>query len=201
MTNLGCSKCYCTFFTGIFGKTYTGFDRDSWVACTNEKHWRDISEIRKALTKTERQWKESEYGCRYSCLLQLPYFDPVRMHILDLMHNLYIGTAKTITRVWIKQGILRQSDLKRINSRTACIVIRTMNSLVHCFQQWSTHLPLLQSKWWFGWITILCIVSMSCCLKATINVGDTVLASQLLSKRCITASKVSIADRFSFKIC
>ena len=32
---------------------------------------------------------------RYSCLLQLPYFDPVRMTILDPMHNFYLGTAKS----------------------------------------------------------------------------------------------------------
>ena len=29
--NLGCSKCYCAFCTGIFGKScYAGFDRSVW---------------------------------------------------------------------------------------------------------------------------------------------------------------------------
>ena len=29
--NLGCSRCYCNFGTGVFGKRdYSGFDRDNW---------------------------------------------------------------------------------------------------------------------------------------------------------------------------
>ena len=54
-------------------------------------------------SKTERQRKESQLGCRYSCFLQLPYFDAVRMLIIDPMHNLYLGTAKYIFNViWLK---------------------------------------------------------------------------------------------------
>lgn len=41
---------------------------------------------------------ESKYGCRYSILLDLPYFDPISMTIIDPMHNLYSGTAKHILK-------------------------------------------------------------------------------------------------------
>ena len=44
-------------------------------------------------TTTVKRQQELE-GCRYSVLLDLPYFDPVRMTIIDPMHNLYLGTAK-----------------------------------------------------------------------------------------------------------
>jgi len=37
---------------------------------------------------------ESKAGCRYSELLLLPYFDASRMLIIDVMHNMYLGTAK-----------------------------------------------------------------------------------------------------------
>ena len=32
---------------------------------------------------------------RYSVLLDLPYFDPVRFTVIDPMHNLYLALRKT----------------------------------------------------------------------------------------------------------
>lgn len=78
--NLGCSKCYCNFGTGVFGKhDYSGFDRAQWVSRTDQKHRDDVKTILQCSTKTRRQHKESEFGCPYS---SLP------------MHNLYLGTEK-----------------------------------------------------------------------------------------------------------
>ena len=55
---------------------------------------------------------ESELGCRYSVLLLLPYFDPVRMLQLDPMHNLYLGTSKMVLhRVWIERNILSPAKI------------------------------------------------------------------------------------------
>ena len=69
-----------------------------------EKHRDDVK------SKSAREQKESEVGCRYFCLLQLPYFDAVRMLIIDPMHNLYMGTAKYIINgVWMKKNILTSS--------------------------------------------------------------------------------------------
>ena len=96
--NFGCTRCYSNFGTGVFGKQdFSGFDCDKWVPRSVERHRKDIESILECSTKTARERKESEFGCRYSCLLQLPYFDPVKMTIIDPMHNLYLGTAK---RVW-----------------------------------------------------------------------------------------------------
>ena len=59
---------------------------------------------------------ESEYGGRYSKLLDLPYFDPVAMTIIDPMHNLYLGSARRLVYVWIKKGILTEKDFSTIQS-------------------------------------------------------------------------------------
>ena len=37
---------------------------------------------------------ESETGIRYSVFINLPYFNPIQMVIVDHMHNLFSGTAK-----------------------------------------------------------------------------------------------------------
>lgn len=38
--------------------------------------------------------EETELGCRHSVLLDLPYFDPPKMLVVDPMRNLYLGVAK-----------------------------------------------------------------------------------------------------------
>lgn len=62
---------------------------------------------------------ESELGCRYSCLLQLPYFDPVQMLSIDPMHNMYLGTTKHIyLNVWIKMEKVSASAIQIINEES-----------------------------------------------------------------------------------
>ena len=118
--NHGCSKCYGSFSSGVFGKfCYGGFDWTSciWMARSNEQHRKHniIAIIQNSSNKTQRQQKESEFGCRYSCLLQLPCFDPVQMVIIDPMHNLYIGTAKSIVnKIWIENGLPNKLILRKL---------------------------------------------------------------------------------------
>ena len=48
--DLGCSRYYCNFGTGIFGKrNYSGFDRASWIMRTNQKHRDDIKKKHSSL--------------------------------------------------------------------------------------------------------------------------------------------------------
>ena len=116
-TKLGCSKCYFNFGTGIFGNiNCSGFNRASWISRSNKKHREDIKTILACSTKSSRDRKESKLGCWYSSLLQLPYFDPVQMLIIDPMRNMYMGTAKYIlNNIWIKRNIICSNDLMTIN--------------------------------------------------------------------------------------
>ena len=46
-------------------------------------------------------------------MLRLPYFNPIRYLIVDLMHYLFFGIAKWIVkRLWIDSGKLSKFDLK-----------------------------------------------------------------------------------------
>ena len=44
-------------------------------------------------------------------LLKLPYFDPIRVHVIDPMHNLLLGTAKMVILVLLDLGILCQHKM------------------------------------------------------------------------------------------
>ena len=58
--NLGCSRCYCNFGTGVFGKhNYSGFDRANWIIRTNLKHRDDVESIVTCSSKSARQQRVS----------------------------------------------------------------------------------------------------------------------------------------------
>ena len=52
-------------------------------------------EIMQCKTKTEKEAMESTYGTRYTVLARLPYYDTIRMAVIDPMHNLFCGKCFT----------------------------------------------------------------------------------------------------------
>ena len=109
--NLACNKCYTAFKqvhegSGSNWTNYDGFDRKQWTMRTNENHRERCDQIietfRKQGTQTSLADAESLNGLRYSVLLDLPYFDPVRYCVVDPMHNLFLGTGKHMLEVWMK---------------------------------------------------------------------------------------------------
>ncbi|EXX70393.1 hypothetical protein RirG_087920 [Rhizophagus irregularis DAOM 197198w] len=59
-----------------------------------------------------------ETGVRWSELLCLSYFDPIRFITVDPMHCLFLGIAKWIVkRIWIDGGILTPNSLNKIQKK------------------------------------------------------------------------------------
>ena len=85
----GCSCCLKEFPGTVGSMDYSGFDRESWPKRMNSLHREAAESLLLKRTKAELLACESLHGCRYSELLRLPYFDPVRMLIIDPMHNLF----------------------------------------------------------------------------------------------------------------
>ena len=127
IAKLGCSRCLKKFPGSIFtgDKDYSGFDRSKWPPRTNEVHRSNIKKIGKCSQISKQSQLESAYGCRYSELLRLPYFDPVRMTIIDPMHNLYLGTAKhnILKDVWFERMLIKKGDINIIQKRVDAIYV------------------------------------------------------------------------------
>ena len=105
---LDCSNCLKKFPGSVGCKDYSDFDMSKWPPRTNEQHRKDVKAINACKTKSKKSDLESSLG---SVLLDLPYFDPVRMAIIDPMHNLYLGTAKHIVKkVWHERGMIDKKD-------------------------------------------------------------------------------------------
>ena len=65
---------------------FSGYDRENWVLHSKEQHIHDVKEIMEEVTKSGKQSAESQYCLRYSVLLSLPYFDPIKFTAIDVIH-------------------------------------------------------------------------------------------------------------------
>ena len=116
--NFGCTKCKKIFTGGVGQKDYSGFDRQNWVDRSKDMHCSDAQGLLHCKTKTELKKTESAVGCRYSVLLSLPYFDPIRMLPVDPMHTLFLCVAKHyLQNVWIKNNLISNDQFSEIQSR------------------------------------------------------------------------------------
>ena len=81
-------------------------------------HCSDALSLLCCRTKTKRKQKESAFGCRYSLLLTLPYFNPIRMLAIDPMHTLFLCVAKHyLQNVWIKNNLISTTQFSLIQNR------------------------------------------------------------------------------------
>ena len=115
----GCNKCLKEVdvmkMPGGGQRTdYSGFDRQTWKARTNEQHRQCCKLLSNEKTPSARLQAESNYGVRYSILLALPYFDLVTFTAVDPMHNLFLGTGKHVFKSWIQKGMLNSDQLTQI---------------------------------------------------------------------------------------
>ena len=118
-TAMGCSKCLLRFPTESFGDKpdYSNFVRSQWMPRTNSHHRSEAQSHYECNTRSDRVVIERRSGIRYSCLLQLPYFDAPRMCIIDPMHNLLLGTSKKIIELWKSNNVLTDKDFSKIQER------------------------------------------------------------------------------------
>ena len=94
LANLGCPRCYCKFSEGGLARNSSTFDRGTWEYRTNAKHIDNVQKLFTYTTKLLRAEQELKLGCHYikNAFLNLPYFDPVCMIIIDGMH-IFLGSA------------------------------------------------------------------------------------------------------------
>ena len=120
----GCSKCLKEFPTARFGAKpdYSGFDCENWPVRKLSEHKKHVSEVKQAKTSTKRSEKESLHGVRYSELLRLPYFYVIRLHVVDPMHNLFLGLAKHTMSTWKELNILNEADFQTLQAKVDALV-------------------------------------------------------------------------------
>lgn len=119
---LGCNKCLKVFAQrknrrGKFVAVYGGYDRENWTLRNNEQHRDRVVQLKNERSTSALRKAESSLGVRYSVLLSLPYFDPVRFTVVDPMHNLYLGSGKHVFKVWMDRNLITLKHLEVIEEK------------------------------------------------------------------------------------
>ena len=87
-----------------------------------QKHYQCGLEAKNASTATERTEIEKSLGARYTELSRLPYFNVIRHHVVDPMHNLFLGLAKHVTNTWKELQILKPIHFAEVQKKADSIV-------------------------------------------------------------------------------
>ena len=198
--HLGCSCCFCDFIKDSDDQ-YSKFERDRWEMRTNERHRADVIKLEKCKSKTEQEKKELEIGCRYSILLKLPYFDPVRMLLVDPMHNLFLGSAKYVIKsIWIRMGLLSNSDLDVIYQRVKRVKLHMdIGRLPGRLDSGTT----FTAEQWMNWTIYYSVF----CLRGLLSDQHMecwrhfVLACRRLCKKVLLSDDIKILDALLMQFC
>jgi len=89
----GCHRCYKSANNVGRKSNFGGFDdMDDWFRKRDPiEHRQNAEAWRRCTSKDEREKHVSNTHACWSELLRLPYFNPIRHLIVDLMHNLFLG--------------------------------------------------------------------------------------------------------------
>jgi len=123
-------------------------------------------EYKKAKTQSEQIAIAKDFGVRYSCLNDLPYFDPIRRYsylndlpyfdpihfsVVDPMHNIYLGTAKHVMHIWQNKGILRNNDFDGMENTVSNITMP--NDLGRISLKIRSSFSGFSADQWRNWVT------------------------------------------------
>lgn len=125
---VSCHRCYKTAsLNGNENKSnFGGFDdmEDWFVERDLEEHRRNAKDWRLCKSEEERKRHVRSTHVRWTELLRLPYFNPIRHLIVDPMHCLFLGIAHwIIKKLWIDGNKITKHDLEKMEKRAKAIQI------------------------------------------------------------------------------
>ena len=166
-----------------------------------ESHREHAQEYKACSTVQQQRSMERQYGCRYTVLLELPYYDVVRMCIVDPMHNLLLGTTKHMMIVWKAQGILIDKHLALIQKTVDSFV--TPSDVGRIPTKIASGFSGFTADQWRNWTLLYSL----CSLKPHLPHNHYncwllfVKACHILCRRSITSKQLDDADSFLITFC
>ena len=156
------------------------------------------------VSASNRDKLEKQFGSRYSCLMELAYFDTVRCHVIDPMHNLFLGTAKHFTKNVLfnsESPLIQKGDYHILQERVdKCMVPSTMGRIPHKIAAACTSFTADQWKAWTNVFSVFALYGLIeddhfACWRLFVQ------ASQLLSKPRITLEEAERGHQLLLQFC
>ena len=199
----GCSVCLKKFPTKAFGEQadFSGYSRSEWTPRDLEVHRKKGIDHTECKTRSAQIDIEREYGVRYSLFQELPYFNPIRMTVVDPMHNLLLGTAKRMMAIWTEQKLITKQQLFLIQSNVDSFV--TPNDVGRIPHKIASGFSGFTAEQWKNWTIIFSLSSLKGILpREHFQCWHIfVKACHLLCRRSITKQQVEEADDLLLSFC
>lgn len=154
------------FFNGNVsqGFDFSGYVTSSWRPQDNSQHRVRAKTTKLALTKAAKNYLESRYGLCYTVLLELPYLNIVRQHVVDPMHNLFLGIATHALCVWKDTKLLSAGAFEDIQKTVDCIQVSSTVGRIPA--KIASGFAELMSAQWKNWISIYSRIALQNHLSA-----------------------------------
>lgn len=152
-------------------------------------------------TPTERMLKQAEFGTRFSVLSWLFYFDAIKYTIIDMMHNMLLGTPSRLIKIWLDLGLLDKASLRKIQDlldqfKTPNGVGRIPHKVASKFSGFTAD----QYRLWTIVFSIFCLTDIL--PKEHLECWrNYVLACAMLVTRCIRRTTIDLADEKLMTFC
>ena len=199
----GCSKCKKLFP----GNVSTSLDFSGFEPCpkrSNNEHRKEAQEVQAQTSASDRNRLEQKYGTRFTELMRLPYFDCVRFHIIDPMHNLFTGTAKHVLKnIWMDadKPLLDKNNLLKIQGKVDKIPVpadvgRTPKKIQNSYGGFT-------ADQWKSFTILFSVYALHGILPATdLEIWrDFVMACTFFCSTVITEARAELAHSYILKFC
>lgn len=198
-----CSRCL-KVFPGTFGEKtdYSGFNRENWQPRTIRDHRSKAKQLERSKTLSRRNQLSKEFGINHwSALLDLEYFDIIRCCTIDPMHNLFLGTAKYVFKLWDKKGIIGKKEMKVLEKHIEEMDVPT--DIGRLPKKISSNYGSYTAEQWKNWTLIYSMFALHGLIpdKHFKCFQSFVLACKYLCKATVTALDLQRADLLVLKFC
>ena len=90
--------------------------------------------------------------------MHLPYYDCVRFSIIDIMHNLFLGTSKRMFHQWIENGLIPKRSLQDLQDVVQrCTVPSGIGRIPHKI---SSNFANLTADEWKNWTLLFSQIAL-----------------------------------------
>lgn len=162
----GCSKCTKEFeYNRALDKIiFGGFS--VYPKRTEEEHRQQAFLAMSKKTQSSREKVEKQYGSRFTSLMHLSYFDCVRFHVVDPMHNLFLGTSKFMMKnIWLAQDppLIEKKFFSTIQERVDnCIIPSLIGRIPHKI---ASSFSQFTADQWKSWTIIFSLFALHGIIK------------------------------------